>query len=79
MFHGHLFAIHSMALANVKSSDIQEAINGLAVHHGSKPPLSKRTLTGIKQYATQVYKMAVGARVVDYNRAPMSQYPKMRP
>lgn len=76
VFHGHLTAIHGTALEKVKASDIQEIINALAVHHDGKRPLSKRTLTGIKQYAAQVYKMAIGARVVDYNPATYVTIPK---
>lgn len=76
-FCSHLETIHTMPINSISSADIQIVIDTLSIYHtGGKPPLSKRSLTGIKQFAGQVFKMAIGARIVEYNPAEYVKIPK---
>lgn len=76
-FCNHLHEIHNKPLSSITSANIQSIIDNLALYHdGGKAPLSKRSLTGVKQFASQVYKMAIGARAVEYNPAEYVKIPK---
>lgn len=75
-FNGHLGPIHDRPLSKITATDIQSIIDTLTLYHEGKKPLSKRTLTGVKQFAGQVFKMAIGARVVEYNPADYAKVPK---
>lgn len=75
-FCGHLAPLNGIPLAKVTTADIQDIINALAVPHNGKKPFAKRTLSGIKQTAGQIFKLAIGARAVDYNPADYVKVPK---
>lgn len=75
-FNGHLKPIQKVELTKVTTADIQAVIDSLALYHDGQKPLSKRMLTGIKQFASQVYKMAIGSRAVDFNPAQYVIVPK---
>lgn len=73
----HLMPIHDKPISNITSIEIQSIIDSLALYHNDgKKPLSKRSLLGIKQFAGQVFKMAIGTRAVDYNPAEYVKIPR---
>lgn len=75
-FSTHLTPIYNIELSKITIADIQSIIDTLALFHGGKKPMSKRTLNGIKQFVGQVFKMAIGSRVVDYNPANYVKIPR---
>jgi len=61
----------------IKAYDIQELINQLAAENPStKRPTAKKTLTDIKNTASQVFRFAVENRVLEYNPADAVRVPK---
>lgn len=72
----HLAPIYDTPIQRVSAADIQEIIDHLAAYHDGKAPLSKRTLTLIRQTAKQVFERAAALRVIEYNPATYASIPK---
>lgn len=71
----HLAALDGIPLSKITIADVQDIIDGRSVWHDGKPPLSKRSLRGIKNTARQIFKSAIASRVVEYNPADFVTIP----
>lgn len=72
----YLMPLYSLELAKVQVNDVQSIINVLSDYHEGKPPLSKSYLMKIKGAASNVFKLAIESRVVDFNPAEYVRIPK---
>lgn len=68
------------AISKVTTYDIQLLINDLADYNPStKRPTAKKTLSDIKNTASQVFRLAIDNRIIDYNPALAVSIPKNAP
>lgn len=75
-----LESLNGMRISEIKTYDIQEIIDALAVEnpHTGKPT-SKKTLGDVKITASQILRLAITNRVLDYNPADAVIIPKNAP
>lgn len=75
-----LSPMESIPIVKVRVGDIQDIINSLAEYnpHTFKPT-AKKTLIAIKGTAEQIFRMAIDARVLEYNPASAVRIPKNAP
>lgn len=75
-----LESLNGMRISEIKTYDIQEIIDALAVEnpHTGKPT-SKKTLGDIRITASQILRLAITNRVLDYNPADAVIIPKNAP
>lgn len=78
-FAAHLDPVANIPIKDINTLALQDIMNELCKWHDGKQQLSKRTLVGIKQYANQVFELAVQNRAVDYNPATYLTVPKTAP
>lgn len=78
-FCKHLSPLNSLPLPKINAGDIQDIILALAKGDGIKKPLGWRSLVGVKQAASGVFKLAMAQRVVEYNPAEYVEIPKNAP
>ncbi len=74
----NLAALNNMDISKIRSIDIQEIIDSLAeeIHPQTGKPYSKYTLTEIKNVCSQIFKLAIDNRVIDYNPVSAVKIPK---
>lgn len=72
--------LHGLRISDIKTYDIQEIVDALATEnpHTGKPT-SKKTLGDIKLTASQIFRLAITNRVLDYNPADAVVIPKSAP
>ena len=76
----HLAPLYDRRVSDIKTYDIQDIIDDLAkqnAHTGR--PTAKKTLGDIKVTASQVFRLAITNRVIDYNPADAVIVPKSAP
>lgn len=69
----HLSPIYNLKLAKIKPQHIEDILQELAA--GEKP-LSKKTLTDIRNNAFGVFRLAIKNRVIDFNPASVVDVPR---
>lgn len=75
-----LAPLNNLPIVKVRVGDIQEIINNLAEYNPHTfRPTSKKTLIAIKGTAEQIFRMAIDARVLEYNPANAVRIPKSAP
>lgn len=72
----HLSALSSIPISKINKGDIQAIIDSLAGWHNGKPPMAKRSLRGVRQTASAIFKTAMASRVIEYNPAEFVTIPK---
>lgn len=78
----HLAPIMQMPISKVEIQHLKAIINSLAPGIEPDPDrtvLSKRTLTGINQFAKRVFNLAIEYRAIDFNPANFVRIPKNAP
>lgn len=75
-WRNHLSALDDIPISKVTAAQVQAIVDRLADYHEGKPPMSKRTLTGVKQTAWRVFNEAAALRVIEYNPAEYVTIPK---
>lgn len=72
--------ISDAAITKIKTIDIQEIINDLSeCNPNTHKPASRRTLEIVKNTLSQVFRLAIENRVLDYNPAMALKIPKNAP
>lgn len=76
----HLSALFEKRISDIKTYEIQDIIDGLAAEnpHTGKPT-AKKTLGDVKITASQIFRLAITNRVLDYNPADAVIIPKNAP
>lgn len=69
----HLSPIYNLELAKIKPQHIEDILYDLA---GGDKPLSKKTLTDIRNNAFGVFRLAIKNRVIDFNPASVVDVPR---
>lgn len=81
--HKHLLPIHRHEINTIDIHQIQDIISDLGPqcdeHSAISKSLLKRTLSGIKQFAQQVFNLAIIHRVIDFNPANYVIIPQNAP
>lgn len=74
----NLSPLNNYAISKIRSIDIQEVIDDLSVkiNPRSNKPYSKYTLTEIKNVCSQIFKLAIDNRIIDYNPTSAVKIPK---
>lgn len=76
----HLSALFEKRISDIKTYEIQDIIDTLAAEnpHTGKPT-AKKTLGDVKITASQIFRLAITNRVLDYNPADAVMIPKNAP
>ena len=74
--NNHLSPLYPMPITQIRTADIQEIINRLAAPHDGRPGLAKNTLRAIRSTASQIFRMAIENRIIDFNPAEYVRIPK---
>lgn len=76
--YANLTPIYNLEITKIKTADIQDIIIDCATQPAERTgkPYAKYTLNGIKMTASQILKLAIDNRVVDYNCALAVKIPK---
>lgn len=69
----HLSPIYSLELAKIKPQHIEDILYDLAT---GEHPLSKKTLTDIRNNAFGVFRLAIKNRIIDFNPASVVDIPR---
>ncbi|MBO6231755.1 MAG: site-specific integrase [Ruminococcus sp.] len=74
----NLSALDRMDISKIRAIDIQEIIDELATEKNPQTgmPYSKYTLTEVKNVCSQIFKLAIDNRVIDYNPVSAVKIPK---
>lgn len=76
----HLSALDDMPIRDVRPYHVQEIISRLAERNpATGRPTAKKTLTDVKNTASQVFRFAVENRVIEYNPVDAVRVPKNAP
>lgn len=78
-FITHFQTVENTAIGRIEIAELQDIINQLAVQRGEKSPLSNKTLQGIKQAGSGVFRLAIASRAIEYNPMEFVRIPKTTP
>lgn len=74
----NLSDLNNLEITKIRTTDIQSIITRLSTekNKGTGKPYSKYTLSEIRNVCSQIFKLAIDNRVLDYNPAPAVKIPK---
>lgn len=69
-------AFGAVPITKVRPADVQDVLISLSLHNSNTgKPMARKTLSGIKSTALQIFQLAIDNRVMDYNPARPAKIP----